>query len=154
MLSGRASLTTLKVEWLLTKINECSSRWCFIFQLTVVHMVRSWGSKGESRSRQGLWSPRHNIPSTSHILLVKQVTGPTNIQGRNTESLVHGRSWDTQCRGCGYRESKPSLLSNFHRHYASPKCHEFPIHFVSSITIMCLVCIWIPVKTNMISIVF
>ena len=55
---------------------------------------------------------------------------------------------------CRYRESKPSLLSNSHRHYASPTCHEFPIYFVSSITIMCLVCIRILVKTSRISIVF
>ena len=92
LLSGWASLTTLEVEWLLPKINEPSSRWCFIFQLTVVHMVRSWGSKGENGSRQSLWSPRHNIPSS-------------NILATWCEKLTHlkilwaGKDWRWEEKG-------------------------------------------------------
>lgn len=55
-------------------------------------MVRSQGLRGESGRKQGLWIPRHTMPSTAHILLAKEVIGPVNIQGRKTKSPVLGRN--------------------------------------------------------------
>ena len=55
-------------------------------------MVRSQGLRGENGSKQGLWIPRHNAPSTTHTLLAMEVIRPVNIQGRKTESPVLGRN--------------------------------------------------------------
>ena len=56
-------------------------------------MVRSRGPRGENGRKQGLWIPRHTIPSFTHVLLAKEVIGPVNIQGGKTESPVLGRNW-------------------------------------------------------------
>ena len=55
-------------------------------------MVRSRGPRGENGRKQGLWIPRHTIPSFTHVLLAKEVIGPVNIQGGKTESPVLGRN--------------------------------------------------------------
>ena len=76
-------------------------------------MVRSQGLRGESGSKQGLWIPRHNMPSTTHILLAKEVIGPVNIQRRKTKPPVLGRNYGHTLQRVGTARKEVAILGTY-----------------------------------------